>query len=317
MIAGAMSRYRCWLTRITHGVMFCWFGILFAILGVVIVRDVVQDRNTWALVACGLGAGIWTTALVAGARSLRAQVRAFHYEDKVLWVQTFLSRRERVYPLSQIAGVELREGRGGYRFHKVVLHGGKSLILDPALANSIELAEQLRFDLNYAPFLPSSSTWPPLFAPVMLGAGTLTLILAGIGLFGALRWHLVGAEAMGTVTAFEVPLTADDAWVEITYEVDGTPHSIRPANWNAGHGKSAYSIGEQVPVLFLPDQPDIGIVNNFREQGEITLFLGFVGAFCLVCGFALWFGKARRRRMSPLLTDRAALSPSLFPSTRS
>jgi hypothetical protein len=295
MIAGAMSRYRCILTYITHGVMFCWFAILFVILANVIVRDVVQDRNAWALLACGLAAGIWLTALIVGTRSLRALVREFRYEDGALLVRTFASRRERTYPLSEIAGVELREGRGGYRFNKVVLRGGKCLTLDPALSNSIELAEQLRFDLNYAPFLPSGSSWPPIFAIVMLGAGTLTLILSAIGLFGAIRWHLVGAETEGTVTAFEVPLTADDAWAEVTYEVEGNPHTIRIANWNAGHGKSAYTVGETVPVLFLPDQPDVGIVNNFREQGEITLFLGFCGAFGLVGGGVLWFGKAKRR----------------------
>src|SRR5713226_4182186 len=180
MITGAMSRFRCWLTRITHGVMFCWFILLFAILVIVVLREVVQGRNAWVLLPAGIAAGIWLTALIAGARSLRAQVRAFRYEDGVLWVRTFASRGERAYPLSEIAGVELRHGRGGYTFLKVVLHGGRSLILDPALTNSVELAEQLQFELNYAPFVPSSRSWPPVFAILMLGAGTLTVILAGL-----------------------------------------------------------------------------------------------------------------------------------------
>jgi hypothetical protein len=293
MIAGAMSPFRRGLTIFLTGLMLCWFSVLFAILSIVIVRYVVQERNVWVLLPCGIGAGIWLTALVLQFRWLRALVWTFRYEDGVLWVQTFASRRERTYLLAEIAGVEQREGRGGYRYFKVVLRDRRCLILDPGLANSAELADQLRFDVGYAPFLPSGGSWPPIFAVVMLGAGVLTAILAGLALFGAIRWHIVGCETTGTVTAFQQPPDADSSWIEVTYEVDGQTHVIRPANWNAGHGKPAYTVGEAVPVLYLPDQPDVGIVNNFREQGEVTLFLGFFGAFCLVCGCRLWYGRAK------------------------
>jgi hypothetical protein len=293
MIAGAMSPFRRGLTWILTGLMLCWFTILFVILAIVIVRYVVQERNVWVILPCGIGAGIWLTALVLQFRWLRALVCAYRHEDGVLWVRTFASRRERAYLLSEIAGVEEREGRGGYRYFKVVLRDRGNLILDPGLANSAALADQLRFDLDYAPFVPSGGSWPPIFAVVMLGSGMLTAILAGLALFGAIRWHIVGSETTGTVTAFRQPPDPDRSWIEVTYEVDGQTHVIRPANWNAGHGKPAYTVGEKVPVLFLADQPDVGIVNNFREQGEVTLFLGFFGAFCLVCGSRLWYGKAK------------------------
>ena len=88
---------------------------------------------------------------------------------------------------------------------------------------------------------------------------------------------------------------ADTSWIEATYEVDGQPHVIRPANWNAGHGKPTYTVGESVPVLFLPDRPEVGIVNNFREQGKITLFLSLFGLFCLTLGWHIWFGVGKGR----------------------
>jgi hypothetical protein len=276
MIVGAMSPFQRRLTWMTTGLMLVWFVLLLVILAGVVLQHVVLERNAWLILPCGLGAGIWLAGLVVQVRGLRATVLEFRYEDGVLRIHTFGSRRERVYGLPDIAGVAFPRGRGG---HRVVLRDRGTLTLMPGLPSAVELAEQLRYDLGYAPFVPVGRSWPPLFAIVMLGSGMLTLILAGLDLFGAIRWEFVGREATGTVTAFHQPPAAATSWIEVTYEVNGEPHVIRPANWNAGHGKPAYIVGETVPVLFMPDQPEVGIVNRFRERGEITLFLSLFGLF--------------------------------------
>jgi hypothetical protein len=153
MLAGAMTPFRRWLTRLIAALFFCWFTALLVILTVVLLYRGVLERNAWVYVACGLGAGIWLTPLVVHVRWHRRLVWAFRYEGGVLIARTFGSWRPRIYALPEIAGVEFQQGRGGYWYHRVVLRDGTWLVLEPGLENGAELAEQLRFDLGYAPFL--------------------------------------------------------------------------------------------------------------------------------------------------------------------
>jgi len=210
-------------------------------------------------------------------------------------VRTFASWRTRIYALPDIAGVEFQQGRGAYWYHRVVLRDGAWLVLEPGLENGAELAEQLRFDLGYAPFMPVTTLWPQIIAIVPLGSGLLALLLAGLGVFGAIRWQIVGTETVGTVTAFREPPEPEHGWIEVTYEVDGKPQVIRPANWNAGHGKPAYTVGETVPVLFMRDRPQVGVVNNFRELGCLPIFLVGFGSFLLCFGGHVWGSVGRRK----------------------
>jgi hypothetical protein len=292
MLAGAMSPMQRGLKLAVAVAMVGSFSALLALL-VAVLLNAVMEYDGLTVLPCGLGAGIWLTALIGQVRWFRRLVKEFRYEDGVLYARTFGRFGERAYPLAAIGGVEFKQGRGTYWYHRIVLQGGGRLVLEPALENGVELAEQLGADLNYAPFIPAGSGWPPPMAVLMFGVGMVSLIIAGAGLFGAVRWRLMGIETVGVVTVFAAPPPGVNSWIEVAYEAGGERHVIRPANWNAGHGKPAYTVGENVPVLFLADRPEVGIVNNYREMGEMSLFLSFFAVFSFAVGTRLWVQAGR------------------------
>ena len=98
-----------------------------------------------------------------------------------------------------------------------------------------------------------------------------------------------GAEATGKVISLEWNDTGGAVPV-LEYDWQG---QVKEAKGTIFYTPPQYEVGEDIPILINPENPDEIILNNFNERYEFTVIFGAVGAFFLI--FTLIFVYVRRK----------------------
>jgi hypothetical protein len=98
-------------------------------------------------------------------------------------------------------------------------------------------------------------------------------------------------SAPGSVIALDWQEDSDTSLVRpvVRYEIRGDPHQINGATWASS---PAYVVGQQVQVLYPPDQPSAARLYTWFDFWFLPALLGGIGAvFELVglgIGYAIW-----------------------------
>jgi len=98
-----------------------------------------------------------------------------------------------------------------------------------------------------------------------------------------------GAEATGKVISLEWNDTGGAVPV-LQYEWEG---QLKEAKGTVYYTPPQYEVGEQIPILINPVNPDEIILNNYSERYEFTVLFGAVGAVFLI--FTIIFVYVRRK----------------------
>ena len=130
------------------------------------------------------------------------------------------------------------------------------------------------------------------FLPVLFGLVGLGLLVPAIWI-GYQSWEFlhVAKAATGTVTALDWSNDSDSSGARpvVSYELRGEPYQITGTAWS---NPPAYAVGDQVQVLYLPDQPRAARIYSWFDFWFLPALLGGVGLiFALVgsgVGYMLW-----------------------------
>ncbi|MDQ2997845.1 MAG: DUF3592 domain-containing protein [Chloroflexota bacterium] len=101
----------------------------------------------------------------------------------------------------------------------------------------------------------------------------------------------IAQAAPGTVTALEWSADSDTSGARpvVNYEIRGEPYQITGTAWS---NPPTYAVGEQVQVLYSPDQPRAAQIYSWFDFWFTPMLLGGVGlVFELVgigVGYAIW-----------------------------
>jgi hypothetical protein len=144
VIAGAMPKWRQYFNRFAGGFM-C---VLFAGLGVMSARiafasDARTDKARiivtliFAAVTCAIAGQFWFQ---------RRILCVFEYDGRTLRFRTLGIPQTQVRLPADIAQVKEWRGRGGPIGYRLVFRDGWKVYLEYSVANSIALANQLRWD---------------------------------------------------------------------------------------------------------------------------------------------------------------------------
>ncbi len=105
------------------------------------------------------------------------------------------------------------------------------------------------------------------------------------------RFLQIAQAAPGTVTALEWSDDTDTSGARpvVNYEIRGEPYQITGTTWS---NPPTYALGEQVQVLYSPDQPRAAQIYSWFDFWFTPMLLGGVGlVFELVgigTGYAIW-----------------------------
>jgi hypothetical protein len=128
---------------------------------------------------------------------------------------------------------------------------------------------------------------PALFGLVGLGM-LVPAIWSGYQSWGFLQ---AAKAAPGTVTALEWNEDSESSGARpvISYDLRGEPYQMTGNVWSS---PPAYTVGDQVQVLYPPDQPKAARLYSWFEFWFVPTLLGSVGLlFALVgggVGYLLW-----------------------------
>jgi hypothetical protein len=124
---------------------------------------------------------------------------------------------------------------------------------------------------------------PGLFS--LLGLGLLVPALW----FGYQSWAFIQAAqaAPGTVIALEWSNDSDGSTARpvVRYEVRGEPYEIVGS---VSSRPPAYAVGEQVRVLYTPDQPRAARIESWLDLWFLPALLGGIGLVFGLVGIGLW-----------------------------
>ena len=108
------------------------------------------------------------------------------------------------------------------------------------------------------------------------------LIAVGMGI-SSLSFAYGALHTKGTVINIVFSLGASrEDYPIVRYQVDGKTYQIRSAHQTTF---PPHSIGEEVTVLYWPEQPHKGRIYSFSEQWLPPLLLGGLGLVCAIVGF--------------------------------
>ena len=124
-------------------------------------------------------------------------------------------------------------------------------------------------------------------------AGVLLLVAAGLFL-SEVRFARAAQHATGTITEMEERVDSDGGvgyYPHFTFaKADGAPVEIVS---NVGRQPPSFEVGEQVPVLFSPNDPKgAKIATTFQVYG-IAIILLIIGAIFVPLGFLARYLKGR------------------------
>lgn len=136
------------------------------------------------------------------------------------------------------------------------------------------------------------STAMLLMFPALFGLIGLCLLAPALWT-GYQSWHFlyVAQSAPGSVIALDWQDDTDTSLARpvVRYEIRGDPYQINGATWASS---SAYAVGEQVQVLYPPDQPSAARIYSWFDFWFLPALLGGIGlVFELVglgVGYAVW-----------------------------
>jgi hypothetical protein len=131
-----------------------------------------------------------------------------------------------------------------------------------------------------------------LILPALFGLVGLGLLVPAIWI-GYQSWGFLQAAkaAPGTVTALEWNGESNSSGARpvVAYELRGEPYQVAGTAWSS---PPAYAVGDQVQVLYPPDQPRAARLYSWFEFWFVPTLLGSVGLlFALVgggIGLLLW-----------------------------
>jgi hypothetical protein len=115
--------------------------------------------------------------------------------------------------------------------------------------------------------------------PLLFGIGALGL--AGFLAYLNLPYLTDGVHAEGVVVdVVERPARRGKTYHPVVRFHDGDETLTFKSN--VGTGTNSYQIGETVPVLYLPDEPDKATIDKFSHLWLGPILLGCVGLFGLL-----------------------------------
>jgi Protein of unknown function (DUF3592) len=131
-----------------------------------------------------------------------------------------------------------------------------------------------------------------LLLPALFGLVGLALLVPAIWI-GYQSWGFLHAakSTPGIVTALDWRSDSDSSGARpvVSYELRGEPYQITGA---ASSNPPAYAVGDQVQVLYPPDQPRAARIYSWFDFWFLPALLGGVGlVFALVgsgVGYLLW-----------------------------
>ena len=137
-----MPKWRQYFNRFAGGLM-C---VLFAGLGLIGARMAFSATDK-ARIIVGLIFMAFTAAAVAGQFWFQRRIVCeFAYDGSTLQFRTLGIQQTQMRPLTEIAQVKEWRGRGGPLGYRLVFRDGWKVYLEYSVANSIALANQLRWD---------------------------------------------------------------------------------------------------------------------------------------------------------------------------
>jgi hypothetical protein len=137
-----MPKWRQYFNRFAGGFM-C---VLFAGLGLISARVAFAATDKAPIIVCLIFMAFTTAAIAGQFWFQRRIVCEFDYDGLTLRFRTLGIRRTQVRPLEEIAQVEEWRGRGGPLGYRLVFRDGGKVYLEYSVANSIALANHLRWD---------------------------------------------------------------------------------------------------------------------------------------------------------------------------
>jgi hypothetical protein len=140
-----MPKWRQYFNRFAGGFM-C---VLFAGLGLISARVLFTagaPPNKAPIIVSLLFMAFTTAAIAGQFWFLRRLVCEFAYDGLTLQFRTLGIPQTQIRPLADLAQVNEWRGRGGPLGYRLVFHDGGKVYLEYSVANSIALANQLRWD---------------------------------------------------------------------------------------------------------------------------------------------------------------------------
>jgi hypothetical protein len=131
------------------------------------------------------------------------------------------------------------------------------------------------------------------FSRLVLAMGVGFLVLCGYLTDHAKTKLHTHREAEGTVVDFHSVQTTRGARVYpiVAYQVDGQTYRVR-AHSSMGLFSRTYQLGDTIPVLYPPNEPDNGSLNTFADMWLGPIITGALGLSIL----GLWFCARRSAR---------------------
>ncbi len=132
---------------------------------------------------------------------------------------------------------------------------------------------------------------------VTFGAGSLGWLVALLVTVQRVRLLTRGVQAMGTVVDAHVSTSTDlrakagsqpvSPIVEVVDRSTGTPFRFR--SW-FGSSLTSATLGEQLPVRYLPGDPDMAEIDRLVPLWAPPVLFALVGTVMLGAGWLLWLG---------------------------
>lgn len=131
-------------------------------------------------------------------------------------------------------------------------------------------------------------------------AGIVCFLLASASAWRTARLVSAGTRIQGTVVRFERDREA--SFPIVTFQtLDGRSHEIRAREGTAFGVRPKLAVGDAMPVIYLPAQPEISSVDNLFHLWTESISPLVISNICLVLGVSLsstvaWVQRIRRRR---------------------
>jgi hypothetical protein len=143
----------------------------------------------------------------------------------------------------------------------------------------------------------------------LFGLGVLLIGVGGVFLYFQLPYLTAGKRVEGTVVDIKRQMNRRGTVYHpvVQYHAAGRSVTITGA---VGAGINPYRIGETVNVVYLPDDPESGVIGDFIQLYLFPALFGGLGLACILGALVAAYVMTRQRAAEAVPAEEFSVRPS-------